>query len=1197
MKYDVELYIQGKLVEFSSDPKILLNYKETELHNPTIVKNSFSKSIEVEGTSGNNDIFNHIWNLDRYQYYSTSGDTFNPIQKAEFQLFINGELFEKGYAKLDKIDRSNNQIIKYYITLYGGLGDFFYNLSYDGNTKKSLASLQYSTPETLAPDLSFDINKDTVYQAWGQLTGTGDGVARDKWKVINFIPAYNGLPDDFDSAKVLINNKDLDRDIYLKSKTEGGAVYTPFINGVGNQDGYSLGDLPEDMTEWETYDLRSYNQRPAINFQRVIQACCEPENNGGYKVELDSHFFNANNPYYQSAWMTLPMLKSLESSKVDEVITGATVTRGTWAVNFNSQSISTINNVSLRMGLRFTPQNTSTAQNLYSARHYHSNTTTTLQGNTFVRDFDYSGGIIVQLQAFSGSTLVGASKAYLLSTEKNYPNSLTPLYDDFWMEGEPGTKPEYEYIQGHWAKSGNTYVFVDENGRDVSIDFNLSNNTNFTRLEFKVKDIYQRKVVYAFTGNYSYRDTNTSGFFTMYTGVTYNTTGNARLNDVLNLGAVSGFFDLDVKAFSALASSVEGLFSNTHITKEMLLSGEHTPADYLLSYCKLFGLYFYCDSTEEADDTVKYPSGVIHIMDRDTFYTEEYVDLSKLIDFSKKLTITPSLANAKWYKFDLEQVESQAEDDYMKAYKFSYGTQLVDTNYNFDNNTTDLYDGNAFRGGIMVREKDKYYKQPVQGVPNYTFNGLTYQLFALDGNELNSIEIEQDVSPTNNWSNINTFGLDGYDCFPKLQLHTSENSASDGSNVLVFLNGTVSTDGERGKTNYWLTDDVYDMVMLNDGTACYILTASEYDANDNRIAYRINYFPYFTRELVYGGQEGNIINSWNFGHPQVTFVPNTFTTYGDSIYDKCWKAYISDLYDVNTSKLNCYVNVHMDGKPWPYWLRRYYWFENSLWRLNTISDLNMASYETTKMEFIKVQDIENYKLDQITYNGNANLIFNKDKMLASGGTMTGKVVLQNQGTWRFNDTFSVVDYEGHTHTYSTSQYISPTSGSGAETNFTMTVPANQGLPRTWNLCFINTGEYYCGSFIQDSTGEGYLTITPSAMTVSYNTLSVDATLDYMNVWESSMVISNASWARGTISGNTLHIALEANLGDSARTYLIQVECEDYAGNEIIATLFLTQNANTIEVSPTTLIFDYNSTTAKTLTITTDTNWTITDESL
>ena len=275
MNNDVRLFINGEEIEFSQDPKILLNYKETELHNPTVVRNSFTKQIQVEGTNRNNDIFGHIWELTRVQ-----DGNFNPIKKADFQLFVNGELSQKGYVKLDKVTRTNNTT-QYSFTLYGGLGSFFYNLTYDqdnaGNTKKTLASLKYTIVGDIdvEPDMNFTIDKDNVYEAWGQIAGFGS-VSNDRWNVINFIPALNGIPGDFDAAKVLINNYQLNSggaSGFINGQTVDGVTYRPVLNGALNQNGYSLGEMPHDLQEWQTRDLRCYNQRPVVYMYRIIQAC------------------------------------------------------------------------------------------------------------------------------------------------------------------------------------------------------------------------------------------------------------------------------------------------------------------------------------------------------------------------------------------------------------------------------------------------------------------------------------------------------------------------------------------------------------------------------------------------------------------------------------------------------------------------------------------------------------------------------------------------------------------------------------------------------------------------------------------------------------------------------------------------------------------------------------------------------------
>lgn len=56
--------------------------------------------------------------------------------------------------------------------------------------------------------------------------------------------------------------------------------------------------------------------------------------------------------------------------------------------------------------------------------------------------------------------------------------------------------------------------------------------------------------------------------------------------------------------------------SNTIINKKTLLKTEYTPADYLLSYSKLFGLYFIKDVKEKK----------ITILSRGSFFKNKTID-------------------------------------------------------------------------------------------------------------------------------------------------------------------------------------------------------------------------------------------------------------------------------------------------------------------------------------------------------------------------------------------------------------------------------------------------------------------------------------------------------------------------------------------------------------------------------------------
>lgn len=1144
MKTDIRLFINNEEVEFSKDPKILLNYTEKELHNPTIVKNSFTKSIEIEGTNKNNDVFGHVWNLDRYQ---TEG--FNPIQKTDFQLFVNGELFQTGYAKLDKVVRTNNTTT-YSITLYGGLGDFFANLSYEPDTangKKTLASLKYAMGTGAEPDLSFDITKETVKDAWDAIMG--ETIGDDKWEVINFAPCYNGIPDDFDANKVLINNREQTMGL-AREREEDGTTYRPVYNGNYNYSGYSMGELIEDLTEWETRDLRSYNQRPVFSIYRFFEAIKNPANNGGYEVALDSHFFHMSNPYYADAWMTLPMLRDLEGTGNGDAVTiyGATVsntaTNYLHNINFTTPTISALNNVKMRLQVGFSPTTTTSASRLFTHRNYKSNTSFTILPNQYVKEYEYNDGVILQLFAFdSNGNVVGQSKAYLLASMRDFPKTNDAMWKFYYQPDaypeDYGTDPEYEFLQGIWTKINGSYVFTDRNGNPTYIDFTFPGNISYNSLGLKIMYPNGEYTKYAFLGKDGPKEDAHETPVYLFSQEYYFTTGNRTKSEVRTMDRVSGNFTFNITSFQAIAADYEGLFSGTKISKDKLLSTDYTPADFLLSYCKMFGLYFYHDSTEDASDTAKYPKGVVHIMDRDTFYTEEVVDLSPLIDWNKKITITPTLADAKWYKYDLEHIDGEVDKEYEANYGQRYGSQLINTNYNFNNDVKDLYDGNIFKAGVQVLEKDKYYKMSSSGSPTYIYNGMTYYLYNKSDGELNELELTAPSKPVATYPSINKDNLAYYDAFAKPQMHEAKNSAVDGDGVLLFFKGPFNLSTPYGTPDYYLTDDVADMVALNDATPCWILTQSEYDGGGNRIAYRLDQLPLFTRDLTIFGENGNIVHSWNFGHPQVTYRPNVYTTDGDAIYDIAWRDYTRDLYNENTRKLTCYVRVEMDGRPWTYWLRRFYWFENSLWALNSIKDLNMASFDTTLMEFIKVNDIDNYKLAEIQYNGSNQLILNSDSVGCNGGTITGRVVIQSGGRWFSADWITGVDGQGNNYSLDPQIYMSPYSGQGYTTNFTITIPATTAeTPITWSLGVIDDYDNWESVSFTQASCASRLYFDPSSYRRNAQAGTMLLTFVQENIVPNTLTVSkDADWlGEPSISGNNrVFITNSANTTMDTRT--------------------------------------------------------------
>ena len=197
MRRKISLYIADQLADLDDQSFILFNYTMDDLSNPTVVKNSFSQQISLKGTPANNRIFGEYYKGDR-KWANTGGDSgvdYNAARKTPFTIYDEmGAILESGYVKLDSIER-NGADIQYKVTLYGGLGSFFYALSYDAEgNRRTLADLDYlGTGDPT--ELDFIINYNAVLEAWRRLKE--DTTAAAKWDVINFAPAYNGIPGEF----------------------------------------------------------------------------------------------------------------------------------------------------------------------------------------------------------------------------------------------------------------------------------------------------------------------------------------------------------------------------------------------------------------------------------------------------------------------------------------------------------------------------------------------------------------------------------------------------------------------------------------------------------------------------------------------------------------------------------------------------------------------------------------------------------------------------------------------------------------------------------------------------------------------------------------------------------------------------------------------------------------------------------------
>lgn len=1161
MKTDIRLFIGGKEVEFGAAPKILFNYKLTDINNPTVVKNSFSKTIEIEGTPKNNDLFENIWNLQRVQY---AGIDFNPIKKVDFTIFVNGDVYEKGYAKLDGISTKNGKIT-YSITLFGGLGSFFFNLSYknsEGDDKKTLADLNYAgrdigrTYGIVEPDMNFRINKESLWDAWNVLTGNPDAVYDEgdvsrpdnyyydyKWEILNFAPCYNGLPDKFDADRCIINKNNMP--VFTFSKTDNGVTYSDYR-------GYIMGEQPNDeLTEWEAFDLRSYLQRPVISMKRVIEAICNPENNGGYEVDLDDTFFNYDNPYYRDAYLTLPMLR-------ENIEGGETITRTDgelveipltgfnreWSklydIDYNIDTLSKIVNVDIDLNLKLSTNGT--AEQLYLYRKF--NALPDYNGDMErVKSVESIGSICIQIAAFNAlDDCVASSNVYFITdakasgkakfNEENWRGSngwATPHYSGAGQGGGVNVTyrssvpvPGVTNVYGSFRRNGDgDYELVDANGNPIMLNFTFSTETPYSKLEMSIQYRTYHDVEYynpykwwkgqKYNGVQTKTESGALKLY-LYDGVTYG--GNIGIDAAIDRGSYDASPIIGIDDFSLVTKDYSEFFSNTYVRKTDILNTEKTPAEYLISYAKMFGLYFYYNPAEEAENPSIAPNGVIHIMTRDTYYTGEVIDLQDVINREQGIKINPTTISSKWINFNVEQVESEANKEHKDKFGYDYGYQKVNTGYNFNADNKAMLDKIAYKGGVEALETSKYYQLPIDGYPAYGFNGFKYTLFNVDGNDFNTLEIEEDMGLISR-SSINENDWYDTDAFKKPQFHEKDNGSTDGKDVLLFYTGD---NWYSSSLKYWITDDIEEMVALNDNNPCWIMTAEQDDVNGNKIAYPINTLPIFQRNIVYGAN-GTIKHSWDFGNPFITFVRDMYAGEQSGIYVKCWKDYISDLYSEDNRVLNAYVIFKESPNAGA--LRKFYWFDNCLWRMNAIKDWNVAAYESTAVEFVKVIDEENYKLTPISNTLVVSFTFpilvNVDEEYGGDDThhyyrisseaqdVTGVINVGNAGGWTFGDgSYSECRVVWEDDTYETYMYrdiMTPSdeSGSGDTIKVFHLTANDKDISRTWEFSLQDGDDrYYYVYIIQDRKPEQSITITPSSVTGPAEGGTVTAEVHFQN---------------------------------------------------------------------------------------------------
>jgi len=998
MRRRISLYIAGNRADLNDDGLVLMNYAVTDLTNPSVMKNSYSQSVELPRTAVNNIIFGESFRLDRRAGIGGAAADFNASRKTPFAIYNEmDEVLVSGYCKLTSVTKD-----AYKVSLFGGMGELLHNLSFgDDGEQLSLASLDFGGGDT---ELDFSITAAKVQAAWGCLStpygtqitkkstltdkilkengvtqsvgasygyyidvydvlpgesydvlgrrfnvadravvalfdkdgvfvkqfgttdtygwrtynvavpdnavtmyvqGAGDtpgatSVKRveGKWDIINFAPCYNGIPENFDAGKALADPSDIG---LPASITEGGITYGPSVAG------HTLITLPEAIDEWAAKDLRSYLQRPVIKFWKILEAIANPANNGGWSIDL-SDIDNTTKFPYKEVWLTRPLLPSLGGFKRIDSAVAVTQQAIGWTLNplvaeFDIDPVAPGTDVLAKLALK--PQmklnSTPSESVLYSY-------------NRGADSEGYAGWwqVVTFIQAVgydANNTKVAASKTRILTYDTNISPESYASYLGYTPDpmntayNNPIRDTAYNKVSGN--------IFERDSAVDIEIE-----GINMERIVVNM-------VAYSlFVGDLG----------RIHRGIDSGTPAiSLQPIDLSNLYVVTDV-DLDGMTASASIRGAETLRSGAAITKQLLLSGSQTPAAYLISFCRMFGLYILADSHAK---TAK-------ILRRSSFYLNETIDLTRRVDTSADMEIQPVGFDARWYDFKLAIAGGAFADEYKRMTGRQYGSMRVDTNYEFDSDDKDVLDKAVFRQVVPVCDHGPYWNYIVNGgvfSPSpFLTPGGQFTLWDSAGNNLESSLPQPDTTGLV-WYNSSNNGYDIVRSRPEFR--NKDNKPVDGSDVLLFYNGSYNM------KHFRVTDDVADMDTINGGVPCWLLGPDD-DGVD---------VPEFNN-YAHLGQDADL--SLDFARSRQYDMPVDVLDINEFLYYLAWSTYISDRLSVHGKVLRC--RVDLDGlRVGPELLRRFFWYRGSIWALNSIKNYSLTTFDLAECEFVQVQSIASYR--------------------------------------------------------------------------------------------------------------------------------------------------------------------------------------------------------------------------------------------
>lgn len=858
----IQIYIKGQEVDIDKSVGLYLTKQFETISNPTLYHSDFSKTITLPMTAKNRRIFEQFQRQDSV----VTTQSIDPRMKIPYQLLYNSELVMDGYLKINNSNTCFTDNV-FEVELYGTFGMVMNEFSQLTFNKYECVSNGGSKDDKYlieSPWQDILVNATLVKQSFMQESHNLNG--NDILDYIKFIPSYQGKYPDFESDKCAIH---------------------PDLMVIGE---LTHGECDEHYMR----EFRSYYQQPAIWVDKLWKmAKNKLEEITDYTLKLDPSWFNQHNPYWTKLLYTCPNLYS----KDDNFVETTTVFQGDtlhYQLNIREQSALSNHHKSY---LQFTPNNNVMYANgimnpnlkgpsvfrmnssiMFLARKTWSDTQTWAR----IRKVN---PLFVTFNVINADTNeVYDSHRYMVYSH-SWKNTFNSWYDDKINAGitsshNPNISGTYpmgftKYAGWWWEAPIDIEFQVEDNIRyKIQIDVRFGNNS--------------KAVAYS-----HYNNINLMANLWFYTSPIQSSNGYTIFNVLRN----------------ASCSTMDYTRSRSKIDMYRVFPKKDvTLMTVLLNYSKQFGLMW---DINQDDKTIT-------VMTRNRFFTgHKILDWSKKIDRKHDFKLDPLCFEKRYVNFNIEEGKGPKYETYKAKYGVGYGSKKIDTEYQFNSDTDDLFKDIQ---PAIISQKAQFSMMMNTDDPNAdNFVGYNVKVYP------NERYLEND-NDGENAGNSGAFVFCNGTFDPDPQLGYKDSSGT--GYVLI----TDDTDVMKKRDTYcWNMQWVYGMTSANGCTKCTKLPA-------------IN--------TISGGY------STDFEKPAEYYFSGSFGNVR-YVYDLYWKNFIDERYSVQNKKLTCYVYL----TPAEYKainFRDFVKIENTIYHINKVTDYDFDTNSPTQVELCQVWDVSAY---------------------------------------------------------------------------------------------------------------------------------------------------------------------------------------------------------------------------------------------